>query len=135
MAVLDTSLLIDLERGRDAPQAAFHHLVERRAPMRVPAQVAIEYIAGYEDPVANLHDLETSFEVGHPDRDALLETARVARQVFEEGVFPGWADARIAASAILAGEEVVSRHPEDFEALGCSVWDYTDEVRSAEGES
>jgi predicted nucleic acid-binding protein len=89
MAVLDTSFLIDLERGRDAAQAAFHHLVEDHEPLRVPSQAALEYVAGYEDPVANLHDLEASFQVQPAGRDGLLEAARRARQALAEGAFPG----------------------------------------------
>lgn len=128
MAVLDASYLIDLERGRDAALAALDRMVDERMPMRVPAQAAAEYVAGFEDQVANLNDLERSYEVLDHDRQHVLETARLARAALVEGRFPGWSDVQIAAAAILADEPVLTADPEDFDDLGCTVWSYRTEL-------
>lgn len=130
--LLDASFLIDLEKGSDAALAAFHTMVEDRIPMRVPAQAAVEYIAGFEDPVANLHDLERSYDLIEHGREQLLETARLARESFSDGAFPGWTDTQIAAAAVLLDEEVATANHEHFDALDCGVWDYREEVRHPE---
>lgn len=127
--ILDASFLIDLERGNDAALAAFHSMIEDRVPMRVPAQAACEYIAGFEDPVANLHDLERSYDLLAHDREHILETARLAREGVSAGRLVGWADAQIAAAAVLLDEEVATANPEHFDALECDVWRYRDEAR------
>jgi predicted nucleic acid-binding protein len=135
MAVLDTSFLIDLERGSDAALAALDHMVDERRPIRVPAQAAAEYVSGFEDPVANLNDLERSYEVLAHDREHLLETAQLARAAFVEGAFPGWTYTQIAAAAVLADEPVLTADPGDFDALGCAVWAYREEMEPPTGSS
>lgn len=127
--ILDASFLLDLERGVDGALAALHTMVEAREPMRVPAQAASEYIAGTEDPVANLNDLEQSYIVLDHGRAHIVETAQLAARSMAEGTFPGWTDAQIAAVAVLAGEEIVTGDPRHFQALGCRVWDYRNEAR------
>lgn len=133
--IVDASFLIDLDRGADAALAALHTLTEDRTPMRIPAPAASEFLAGVEDPIANLHDLETSFSLLDLDRDHVLETALVAARSIAEGRFPGWTDAQIGAAARLFGEEILTGNPAHFEALGCEVWDYRNEARHPEGES
>ncbi len=129
MVVLDASFLIDLEHGHDGALAAFHAMVEDQMPMRIPAQAAAEYIAGFEDPVANLNDLEQTYEVVAQDRARILETARLARASISTGDFPGWTDVQIAASAVLGNEPIATADSGDFTPFGCDVWDYRNEVR------
>lgn len=124
MVVLDASFLIDLERGLAAATAAMEAMVERGDPMRVPAQAAAEYIAGFDDTVANLRDLERSYIVVGYDRTHILGTARTAREAIAAGTFPGWTDAQIAATALLSGEPIATGNPDHFRGLGCLVWDY-----------
>lgn len=100
--ILDASFLIDLERGIDAAQAALDAMVAARLPMRGPAQAASEFLSGYEDQVANLHDLERSLELIEHDRAHLIETARLARATLAAGTFPGCTDVQVAAAAVLA---------------------------------
>lgn len=129
MPVVDTTFLIDLDHGRDPALAAFHVLLEDQADLLVPAQAAIEYLSGFADPVANLRDLERSFHLVEADRQHVLEAAGIAREAIDGGDFPGWPDARIAATAILEGEEILTADPDDFRVFGCEVWDYRNEVR------
>lgn len=129
MPVVDTTFLIDLGHGADPALAAFHTMIEDQRDLLVPSQSAIEYLSGFADPIANLRDLQQSFHLVEHDRNHVLEASRIARQALAEGQFPGWPDARIAAVAILAGEEVLTADPEDFRVLGCEVWDYRNEVR------
>lgn len=124
MVVLDASFLIDLDRGLEAATAAMEAMVDSGDPMRVPAQAAAEYLAGFDDPVANLRDLEQSYVVVGYDRTHILETARTARESIAAGTFPGWTDAQVAATAVLSGEPIATGDPDHFRALGCVVWDY-----------
>lgn len=128
--ILDVSFLIDLEKGSDPALAALHWMAEEQEPIRVPAPAATEYIAGFADPVANLHDLERSYELLETDRAQILEGARLAREAFASGSFPGWMDLQIGAAAVLYDEEVATGNPDHFDGLGCDVWAYRDEVRS-----
>lgn len=133
MAILDASFLIDLEQGRDPAVAALDQMFEEETPVRVPAQAAAEYVAGFEDPVANLHDIERSYHVVDYGREQILETARLAEEAFSEGVFPGWADIQVAAQAVLSGEPVVTADPGHFEGLDCRVWAYRDDASPPAG--
>lgn len=92
--------------------------------MQVPAQAATEYVAGFEDPAANLRDLDRSYGISPYGREQILETARLAREAFSAGSFPGWADLHVAAAAVLDDEVVVTADPGHFEGLPCRVWDY-----------
>ena len=130
MAILDTTFLVDLQHGEDAAQAALQVLADGPERLVVPAQAAIEYLAGMKDPVAGLTDIERSFELVPLVRENILEAARLGRQGLQEGSFQGGADTQIAARAQLMGAEVVTADPDDFRAYGCETWDYRHEVRS-----
>jgi predicted nucleic acid-binding protein len=128
MAVLDTSFLIDVERRKTRALAAYDRLVDDAVPLLVPAQVAAEYLAGLQDDVAGLHQLEASFAVIPFGRVQLLEAARIARAAFAHGTFAGWADAQVAALAVLEQTFVVSADRAHFEQFGVPCWDYRREA-------
>lgn len=128
MTVLDTSYLIDLERGNDAALTALDTMVNNRDPMRVPAQAATEYVTGFEDPVANLHDLQASYQLVPYHREHILETARIARKALLQGTFPGWPGCHIASAAILYGEPIATANRAHYDALGCKVWAYREDI-------
>lgn len=123
MPVLDASFLIDVERRHERALAAYERLLAGGEPLLVPAQVATEYLAGLEDEVAGLHQLEAAFAVVPFGRIQLLEAARLARLAHRRGGFPGWADAQVAALAVLENTFVVSADRAHFEALGVPCWD------------
>lgn len=123
MPVLDTSFLIDLERRREHALAALERMLRDGEPLLVPAQVAVEYLAGLEDPLAGLYGLEASFAVVPFGRAQLLEAARLARGAMRRGAFPGWGDAQVAALAALERTYVVGADAAHFEALGVPCWD------------
>lgn len=124
MPVVDASFLIDVERRRKRALAVYERLLERGEPLLVPAQVATEYLAGLDDEVAGLHQLEAAFAVVPFGRIQLLEAARLARAAQRRGAFPGWADAQVAALAVLEHTFVVSADRAHFEALGVPCWDH-----------
>jgi predicted nucleic acid-binding protein len=124
MPVLDASFLIDLERKHPGALAAFDRLLAEGAPLLVPAQVATEYLAGLADEVAGLHQLEAAFAIVPFGRMQVLEAARLARAASKAGAFPGWADAQVAALAVLEDTFVVSADRAHFAALGVPCWDH-----------
>lgn len=124
MAVLDASFLMDLERGLPSARGALDRLVQAEEPLLVPAQAAIEFLAGVGDQPTALHRLEAAYVVRELDRAGLLEAARLAREAFGRGAFPGWADAQIGALASLEATFVVTADVAAFRRLGSPVWDY-----------
>ena len=127
MAVLDSSLLIDLERGQAAASRALRRLVDRSEPLLVPAQVAIEYLCGLEDAVQGLHRLNGSFVVVGVGQEQILEAARLGRRAREAGARPGWADLQVAGLATIEDTFVITADPDGFRRLGCKVWEYRKE--------
>lgn len=123
MPVLDTTFLIDLERRRSPAVQALELLAASGERLLVPAQVAAEFLMGLEDEVAGLHQLESSFAVVPFGRTQLLEAARLARAAIRRGAFPGWADAQVAALAVLEQTFVVSADRAHFEVFGVPCWD------------
>lgn len=124
MAILDTSFLIDLERNQRAAKEALEWLLAQEEPLLVPAQVAIEYLSGIEDPVQGLHKLNGSFVVVGVGQEQILEASRLGRGALERGHRPGWGDLQVAALARLEGSRVVTADPGPFERLGCAVWNH-----------
>lgn len=124
MPVLDTSFLIDLERGDPDAEAVLERLAADAEPLIVPAQVAIEYLSGIEDRTVGLHMIDSSFLLSEVTREQVLEAARIAREAIGRGEFPGWADVQVAAVAILEATPVVTANPRHFRALGCEATEY-----------
>lgn len=133
MPVLDASFLIDVERRRPPALQAYERLLEAGERLLVPAQVATEFLAGLEDEVAGLHQLEAAFAVVPFGRTQLLEAARLARFARQRGEFPGWADAQVAALAVLEQTFVVSTNALHFAALGVPCWDYRQRKEPPDG--
>lgn len=129
MPVLDTSLLIDLERRLPVAQDALRRLVAQGGPLWVPAQAAIEFLHGQEDQVRALHRLEESFRLVALDGATILETAYLTRAAQKRGAVPQWPDAQIAAVASLEQTYVVTANPRHFEQLAVPCWDYRTEPK------
>lgn len=127
MPVLDTSFFIDLERGLPRAAAALELLAATGEDLIVTSQAATEYLSGVEDRAVALHMLESGFTLSLPSREHILEAARVAREAFDKGVFPGWDDLESATTALLEATYVVTANPKHFVALGVRVWDYRNE--------
>ncbi len=125
LPVIDTTFLIMLERGGTVAEKALETLVKHDDRLIVPHQVAIEYLAGLEDPVVGFHMIEASFRTGSLTTEHVLEAAHLARTAFAKGVFPGWADIQIASFARLENTFVVTSNVRHFEALGVLTWDPT----------
>lgn len=133
MGVLDTSFLIDLERGMDAARNALDAMVADGEPLLLPAIVASEYIAGRreDERLTTWHALDGSYTVVFPEAKHVIEAARLAWTAQRSGQMPGWSDAQIAAVAMFEGTYVVTGDVRHFQALGCGWWDYrTDDAPS-----
>lgn len=128
MPVIDTSFLIDLQRGHPSADEALEKLAALREPMIVTSQVATEYLSGVEERPISLHMIEASFRLSFPTREHVLEAARIAREALDRGEFPGWDDLDTATAAHLEATFVVTANPRHFLALGCRVWDYRNEA-------
>lgn len=133
MPVLDTSLLIGTRKRPDEMQAVLRRLASEDEAMLVPMQTAMEYAAGTADPAVSLRSLSESFVLRPFDADVALEAARLARAAFRRGVFPGWGDVQVAATASHEGMYVVTGNVRHFrDALGVRAWDYVNEPEPPE---
>lgn len=114
MSVLDSTFLIDLNREESNAVDVLQELRGRGRPLRVPAVVMMEVATGEEEPEEAASELESSFLIQPFTPDLAVVGATVARNLFEQGVFPGWTDVMIAATALHFGEELVSRNERHF---------------------
>jgi predicted nucleic acid-binding protein len=119
--VLDTSFLVDLERGDPRATRALQKLA--KGDLELPWHAAVELLVGREDPVATLAALGSSYQVRFPAEGHLLEAARL-RRLHPDRRHVRWGDIYIACAAILSATFVVTADPADFRSLGCQVWDY-----------
>lgn len=117
MPVLDTSFLIDVEHGVTAAVERLKELAERRQPLLVPAIVALEFAAGSKDPRRAWEVFRQAYVVVDLT-DALAERASLlARTAVRKGVFPGWSDTQVAATALERGEPVLTRDGKSMRAF------------------
>lgn len=129
MPVFDAAFLIDAKRHPEERARVLERLEELPEAFLVPAQAAIEYAAGIDPPDHGFADLEASFEVVPCDAVVARQAALIAQDAFRRGVFPGWADVQVAATARVSSTFVVTpnvRHLRD--GCGVPVWDYTREA-------
>lgn len=126
MPVLDTNLLIRVARGDAVAEKALDALADER--LVVPMQVAIEYLSGVADPVAELVALHASFTVLHTTDAVLLEAAALRART-RDRVRPRWGDILVAAYAVLDDTYVVTTNKRHYTQLGVDAWNYEKEGR------
>ena len=123
--VLDTTFLIDLQRGRERALHVLEAMLDAEEDLVVPAQVAVEFLSGVKDQAVALRRLEAAFTFAPADRDHALVAAELAREARARGAFPGWSDVNVAAHARLESTYVVTANAKHFREMGCDHWDYT----------
>lgn len=107
MVVLDTTVLIDLERGSAKAAALIARL---GPPLRVPAVVWAEFLRnlpGLQRQRAAAR-LEAAVVFEPFDRELADEAARLWYDLAEEGRVLSQADLQVAATALRRGEPLVS---------------------------
>lgn len=124
MPVLDTTYLLDLEDHPEGLRSFHDDLASGGEDLVVPAQVAIEYAAGLEDPAEGLRRLREAFTFVPADEAVALQAALLAQEAFARGAFPGWPDIQIAATARWLGMAVVTGDRKHFEPLGIMIIPY-----------
>lgn len=122
MPVLDTSFLVDLERGNPVARAALAELAGQ--DLVVPGHVALEMMAGQDQPLATLGLLRASYRVVLAADEQLAVGAAIRNRIRKAGRRPAWGDLYIAAEATLESTYVVTADARDFKAMGCEVWEY-----------
>lgn len=126
MAVLDTSFLLDLERGLPDAQRALGDLESFAPLMRVPAPVWLEYLSGFE-PIkaaraAQWLDRTVVFEP--MGREIAAHAVRLQRELFAAGRPLAYHDLWIAATAVHHDEELVTRDRGFDDIPGLVVYPY-----------
>ncbi len=122
MPVLDASFLIDLEHNVKSAHAALRRLGSKE--LVVPGQAALELMSGRNEPIGILQALRRGYRVLLARDETLIAAARIRAALVGKGKRPTWGDIYIAAETQVQGTYVVTADARDFEAMGCSVWDY-----------
>lgn len=127
MPVIDTTVLIDMRRRPGSMEPILRRAVEMEEDLLVPVQAAIEFAAGEKDPEAAMAALEADFQIAEMDDRVARVAARIAKAAMKKGVFPGWGDVQVAATAIHEGMVVLTRNPRHLgDALGARIWNYAE---------
>ena len=124
MPILDASFLIDLEKGVPRAVEILQRMADADEDLLVPAQAAIELLAGRSDALAEMHAVTRAFTLLDLDHDTAIAAAEIARSAFEAGAFPGWADVQIAAAARLQSTWILTADGKDFARMRVDHWDY-----------
>lgn len=113
--VVDTSFLIDYDAGDADAEKMLETLVEEGEALIIPTIVAAEFLTGMRDPEKALAGLANAGDVQDFSPSDAVATARVARRLFERGVFPGWTHAMIAGVAKARGDlPILTGNPKHF---------------------
>lgn len=126
LPVFDASFLVDARRHPTWGNPIITHALDIGEPLLVPVQAAIEYSTGFDDPHRGVTDIESSLRIVPCDEGLAREAAQLAKEAHEDGVFPGWADVQVAATANHHGLSVVTTNPGDFEDLHVGLWNLPD---------
>lgn len=113
--VVDTSFLIDFERGDPRTDDLFERFGDNAETLLIPAIVLTEYVAGARNPDEARETLERAGEVLPFSADDAMAAAELATRMMRKGVFPGWVDVMIAGVAKARGDiAVLTRNPKRF---------------------
>lgn len=125
MPVLDTTFLIDLQRGLPGAKRALASILLEDEPVFVPIQAATELGLRTSDPIETVREVGAAFEIFPCDERIAREAVRIGRAAADAGKFPGWADLQIVATAAYNGMALVTRDRKSVaKALGIRVMDY-----------
>lgn len=119
--ILDTTFLIDLQRefvrGETGPATTFLER-NRSATLKVSAVTVGEFMEGYDpERMAEGRKLFDGFETLAVDQSVAMQYAVFSRSLRSQGVRTGDNDIWIAATAMNAGEPLVTRDAEHFRRM------------------
>lgn len=118
MAVLDTTVLVALEKGSTEASDTYLRLSEEGEPVRLPSAAWTEYLSGF-DPVDRdeaRETLEASVTFEPFTRRLADEAARLQFELMRAGDPLGWHDIQVATTALHYDEPLVSSD-ERFQAV------------------
>lgn len=123
MVVLDTTFLIDLERGSEGAHEAYKGLIERRKPVRLPAAAWTEYLSGFPplDRDAARDRLEGGVRFEPFSRRLADAASRLQFELMRAGEPLGWHDLQIAVTALEYEEVLLSSDPQFSKVPGLGV--------------
>ncbi|HEX9050185.1 MAG TPA: type II toxin-antitoxin system VapC family toxin [Anaeromyxobacter sp.] len=120
MTLIDTSILVDVQRGRHAARQRLDELLRRPEDLAVSAMTVLEVFAAPRLSAAWSRFFRSVFaavEILDLDAPAAEEGARLARDMARRGHRLHSADAAIAGCAVRAGAALVVTADADFTEL------------------
>lgn len=123
MVVLDTTFLIDLEKGSKLAHETYQDLIERRKPARLPAAAWTEYLSGFPplDRDAARERLEGGIRFEPFTRYLADAASRLQFELMRAGEPLGWHDLQIAVTALDYEEILISSDPQFEKVPGLGV--------------
>lgn len=113
--VVDTSFLIDVDRGQKGAMTAWRSIVESGESLFLPVPVFVEFVAGTRNPEIAANHLRGAAHLLIMGEAEAVAAAAIARRALKDGKFPGWMDILIAACAKERGDlEIITANPEHF---------------------
>jgi predicted nucleic acid-binding protein len=113
--ILDTSFLIDHERGNPRADDLLASLADQEEPLLIPSVVAVEYLAGVRNVSDSQELLRQAGEILDFTFADAAATAELVRKYVKQGRFPGILDAMIAGLAKSRGDlRIVTANPKHF---------------------
>jgi predicted nucleic acid-binding protein len=110
MAILDTNLLVGLQKGNASARKLVQEQVAGQAILRIPAVAWVEFLSALPDQARREAERRLSgstqfvaFDFAHAQVAVKLQ-----HDLMVAGMRLGWSDAQIAATAIQAGEPLLS---------------------------
>ncbi len=123
MVVLDTTFLIDLEKGSKPAHETYQNLIERRKPVRLPAAAWTEYLSGFPplDRDTARERLEGGIQFEPFTRHLADAASRLQFELMRAGEPLGWHDLQIAVTALHYEEVLFSSDPHFEKVPGLGV--------------
>jgi predicted nucleic acid-binding protein len=110
MTVLDSSFLIEVERGTGPAMSLLRELETQADALRIPAAAWAEYLSTYAPTRRGkaVRELEASSTLEAFAREMADEAARLQSELMREGRGLAWHDLQVAATALYLRETLVT---------------------------
>lgn len=135
MACLDTSIVIDIIKGKESVEEIENKLDSSKEDTFIPSPVIIELIRGIylKDSIKNIKENEkerinnflSSFAILNLDKESAIKTGEIEAELRNKGEMIELFDIMIAAIALKNNQTLITRNKKHFEKIqGLAIQTY-----------